>query len=67
MFNLFARKKIYIIAIFETFYSKRSLAFDTGEPSSGDEKIKYAFLNKWIKVYYKFFHILNFKISKLKL
>ena len=38
MFSLFARKIIYILTFFKTFYSNRSLAFDTEVPSSGDEK-----------------------------
>ena len=40
MFNLFVRKTKDILTFFKTFYSNGSLAFDSGEPSSGDEKYK---------------------------
>ena len=40
MFSLFVRKIKDILTFFKTFYSNGSLAFDTGVPSSGDEKYK---------------------------
>ena len=52
MLSLFARKIKDILTFFKTFYSNRFLAFDTGVPSSGDEKYKKSKL-----IFYIFFNI----------
>ena len=40
MLSLFVRKIKYNLTFFKTFYSNGSQDFDTGVPSSGDEKYK---------------------------
>ena len=40
MLRLFARKIKDILTFFKTFYSNRSQAFNTGVPSSRNEKYK---------------------------